>query len=767
MLIFQQSVDFALITLFLAGAVYLVIAAVGFRNIGIRDATSRLLSLYALISLGWVAAQALPRMQQLAMVRGFDPAALERIALYLMAGQAVVFFQLTRQFERRREAGLLGWAAGFGLVGLAILLLENPLGLPENLLVAGAATVVRWQAGYVLLLVARGLFMACALVLTIRSLRGQISPLHRNRSTYWLLSVILAVSGQALLLFRLAIPANAIPANLLHMLAVGVAAYAHLTYNLPDLRAASRRSISFVISGAITALAYAGGYLAIQAVARDNPTLPPAAAGAILAFFLLLLFNPLLNIIQRQINRLVNSSQYDARQMLSEYVMRISNILDINRLSATVNRLVSEAMGITRGALLNVELVPGETFWQEDSGAYTLHDSDKPGLALPEGRLAAKNPVVAYLRSEHQPLTQFDIDLLPRFRTMDPDEREWLSRLNMDVYVPIYSKDHWIGLLVLGPKRSGDRYFPEDLALLQTMADQTAFALENARLYENLKQRNAENEQLNTELKTANIELSRLDRAKSDFIHIASHELRTPLTQVIGYNDILGEMIRANDLQPEIGGQMVDSVRKAARRLEEIVETMFDVSKLEAKTLDLALAPVSLSSIISVAIDIWAKGISERCQSISVRGVANLPVITADGKRLTQVFSHLIQNAIKSTPDGGQIRITGQMPAVKDNGDLDSDENYIEIVVADTGIGIAGENLERVFEKFYRVGSVLLHSSGDIKFKGAGPGLGLTIARGIVEAHNGRIWAESPGHDENACPGAKFHVRLPLYTREG
>jgi signal transduction histidine kinase len=92
---------------------------------------------------------------------------------------------------------------------------------------------------------------------------------------------------------------------------------------------------------------------------------------------------------------------------------------------------------------------------------------------------------------------------------------------------------------------------------------------------------------------------------------------------------------------------------------------------------------------------------------------------------------------------------------------LPSDQK-VEIVVTDTGIGIDPDDLERIFDKFYRVGDVLFHSTGKIKFKGAGPGLGLTIARGIVEAHRGRIWAESPGCDEEACPGSEFHVVLPV-----
>jgi signal transduction histidine kinase len=758
-LVVSLFADSTLIVLILSGIACLVLLAAVLGNRGVREAATQLLAVYGLASLAWIVVQTLLRLQQLALVRGFDLFALERIALYLLAGQALIFYQLTRRFERREGQGLPGWLAGTALLTLAILLYENPLRLPDLLPVGNGAAILRRTTAFYCIVAGWFIFLGSALVVTLRSFRSKVSPLHRNRNTYWLLAVLLVINGQALILVRLFAAGS-----VLHVLALVAAVYAQLTYNLPDLRVFGRRSLVFFITGAATAAVYTGGYLAMQAIARGSPGFRPAAAGLLLAVVMVFLFNPLLNLVQRFIRHLIDGSRYDARQTLSEYSMSVSNILDMELLATVVIGLISEAMEITHGALVSVEHEPGEVFWEESNGSFLLRSISGVGQALPEGCLSSRNPAAYFLRREHHPLTQYDIDLLPRFQIMEPEERRWLAGLNMDVYVPIYAKDAWIGLLALGPKISGDRYFPEDLALLQTLADQTAVALENARLYEHLKQRNAENEQLNEELKTANIELARLDRAKSDFINIASHELRTPLTQVIGYNDILGEMIRANDLHPATGVQMVDNVRKAARRLEEIVETMFDVSKLEARTLDLMHAPVSLTSVISVAIDTWTRGIEDRGQSISVRGIASLPAIVADGKRLTQVFSHLIQNAIKSTPDGGQIRINGRVMEMENNGDGPADEKYVEIVVADTGIGIAQDDLERVFEKFYRVGNVLLHSSGDTKFKGAGPGLGLTIARGIVEAHGGRIWAESPGYDEDACPGAKFHVLLPIRT---
>ena len=122
-----------------------------------------------------------------------------------------------------------------------------------------------------------------------------------------------------------------------------------------------------------------------------------------------------------------------------------------------------------------------------------------------------------------------------------------------------------------------------------------------------------------------------------------------------------------------------------------------------------------------------------------------------DSERLYQALRNLLTNAIKYTPDGGTITIDGRILT-----------GFIEMTIADTGIGIDIADQERIFEKFGRVGNVALHSSGKIKFKGGGPGLGLPITKGIIEAHGGAIWVESEGYDEVNCPGTIFHVLLPI-----
>jgi signal transduction histidine kinase len=136
-------------------------------------------------------------------------------------------------------------------------------------------------------------------------------------------------------------------------------------------------------------------------------------------------------------------------------------------------------------------------------------------------------------------------------------------------------------------------------------------------------------------------------------------------------------------------------------------------------------------------------------------GLTDLPEICADKGFVYKVFYHVIGNAIKYTPDGGKVTVTGR--TLQESG-----RPAVELVVKDTGIGIDPEYQQLVFEKFFQTGEVLLHSSGKTKFKGGGPGLGLAIARGIIEAHQGRIWLESPGQNEKTNPGTTMFVRLPV-----
>jgi signal transduction histidine kinase len=254
-----------------------------------------------------------------------------------------------------------------------------------------------------------------------------------------------------------------------------------------------------------------------------------------------------------------------------------------------------------------------------------------------------------------------------------------------------------------------------------------------------------------------NERLETMDQVKSDFITIASHELRTPLTQVKGYADILSAMNEDNDLTQDQTREIVGHINRATMRLESLISAMLDASQIDVEGMQLIFMETRIDTIVRLAMEPLNQAIRERRISFTTQNLETLPVIQADFKRLVQTFTNLLGNAIKYTPDHGSVLVEGSViPSA--NGD----DDYIEVVIADTGIGIDAKYHELIFEKFFRIGDPQLHSTGSTKFKGAGPGLGLPIARGVIAAHGGNIWVESDGEDEKRLPGSRFHLTLPV-----
>ncbi len=289
---------------------------------------------------------------------------------------------------------------------------------------------------------------------------------------------------------------------------------------------------------------------------------------------------------------------------------------------------------------------------------------------------------------------------------------------------------------------------------------QDALASEIAHLHSEAERRVMER---TADLTRANIELSKLEKARTDFIGIAAHELKTPLTLIQGYANMLREMnLETNNATGAM--HILEGILRGSERLSAVVEDMLDASVIDTNALSLRIEKVSLSHTVALVVTQNARYFKERNLTVHVGDLNNLPQVEMDRRRLHQILVHLLNNAIKYTPDRGKVFIEGRvLPNTRPmGGNSIRTAKFVEITFRDTGIGIAPEDRERIFEKFYRVGKSTLHSSGKVKFKGAGPGLGLPIARGLVEAHGGRLWVESPGHDEVNCPGSTFHLLLPI-----
>ncbi len=293
-----------------------------------------------------------------------------------------------------------------------------------------------------------------------------------------------------------------------------------------------------------------------------------------------------------------------------------------------------------------------------------------------------------------------------------------LEQLNLQALIatPIKSKESNLGALILG--RTSNSFASGDDEFLSVLASQAGIALENARLF--------------GEIQTAYEELQKLDHMKREFINIAAHELRTPLTILMGYASVLEE-------ESEGASQdFATSIMRNGMRLRALIEDMLNLNYLESGIAVLAQDHLQLNEVVGDIIKDMALLAEKKQLEISIDIPPDFPTITVDRQKFDLIVMNLFHNAIKFTPAGGQVSLKA-----RPSGD------YVTISVSDTGIGIAHNQLNRVFDRFYQVESSLTREHGGI-------GLGLAIARGMVDVCGGEITVES-----NKGEGTTFTFTLP------
>lgn len=256
------------------------------------------------------------------------------------------------------------------------------------------------------------------------------------------------------------------------------------------------------------------------------------------------------------------------------------------------------------------------------------------------------------------------------------------------------------------------------------------------------------------ELENANKRMRELDRLKSDFIILVSHELRTPLTLISGYAHLLDDQLKQTPeagLSSDVIGGVAEGLNLGVSRMREVVNEIISVARITSGALDLVLSPVKLHVVVEKIVEEYEGICSKRNISIQIGDLSSLPTIEGDEKQIRVAVDNIISNGIKYTPDNGKIYIVGRQM-----------DNAIDLIIRDTGIGIPVEEQRHIFDQFYVLGSIEHHSTSKSAFQGGGLGLGLAITKGIIEAHNGRIWVESERRDTQKCPGSTFHILLPI-----
>ncbi|MBN1875478.1 MAG: GAF domain-containing protein [Anaerolineae bacterium] len=449
-----------------------------------------------------------------------------------------------------------------------------------------------------------------------------------------------------------------------------------------------------------------------------------------------------------------NASLYEtekSRRSLTETLYRIGLAL-----SGTLD--LSEVLNLILHYLL--EIVP------YDRGSVMLRSDDVLEIVAALGFPIKMNPlnlqvsiheddVYENICRTRKPLYLQDVSQRMDWQYVEgiPEAQVWLG-------VPLIRFGEVIGMLSL-TREKVNLYTEDEIALASAFAGQAAIALQNARLYDRITRFNQQLEQSvqtsTEELQIAYQHLEHLDRTKADFIMIASYELRTPLTVLRCYSDLLlRDPLISSSLYHR---QMMKGIEAGTLRLSEIVDNVLDIARIESQALRLYPGPVVVTDLIKCLHRRLEDALIDRKQVFIADNLDSIPSLEADKDALEKVFYNLLTNAIKFTPDGGTITVTGRH-LTRGRGDLN--EEGIEVIVQDTGIGVDPDSRELIFTKFYQPGEVVLYSTDKMAFKSGGTRLGLAIARGLIEAHGGKLWVESSGCDETTCPGSAFHVILPL-----
>jgi signal transduction histidine kinase len=287
--------------------------------------------------------------------------------------------------------------------------------------------------------------------------------------------------------------------------------------------------------------------------------------------------------------------------------------------------------------------------------------------------------------------------------------------------VPLLRPGEVIGILVVRRKQSGE--FPKGTVdLLETFADQSVLAIQNARLFREIEEKSRE--------------LAEASKHKSQFLANMSHELRTPLNAILGYTELILDSIYGD--VPEKARTVLERLEANGRHLLGLINDVLDLSKIEAGQLVLALDDYSLSDVVDGVVSAVEPLAAEKRLAFKAEVSPDLPTGRGDGRRLSQVLLNLVGNAIKFT-DKGEVAIRAE-----------ATDGAFTVAVCDTGPGIAAADQAKIFEEFQQADSSITRKKG-------GTGLGLSIAKRIIEMHGGRIWVESA-----RGKGSTFYFTLPV-----
>jgi len=559
-------------------------------------------------------------------------------------------------------------------------------------------------------------FLIYGLLHLVRTYHDVDSSFRRNRATLILLGTLVSLIGGLIdfarfILARFVPAADlvyplGIPANMVFALMLGTSI---VRYRLFDVNVVVKKgAIYLLLWGVLTSVLVAAEQYA------DWDELNPLWVILPLGFVMTMLVSPLGHRLEERIERVMFSRRRGCYETLLDLSKRMGSILDFGRLMETLVHGLVRGVPLTHCVLM---------IYDAERSAFVVYREDATvGEGVGAVALRGDSRIVQWLNQTGRVLVKEEVKLNPEIAAYFETAEGELDAIKATLIVPLKIESKLTGILLVGEKLSGDIFDDQELEVLAVLANQVAISLENARLYEELSESNAQ--------------LMQASRLKSQFLASMSHELRTPLNSIIGFSKVL--LNRFDGELTERQETYIRSVHNSGAHLLQLINGILDFSRIEAGKLEMISEELDLHELIDECIESSMPLARGKQMKLEKNVPLELPPLSGDRTKVKQILLNLLSNAIKFTAQG---RVLVSVVAEPD---------AIRVSVADTGIGIREDDLAHLFEPFQQLDNPVARSAG-------GTGLGLAISKKFVELHGGRIWAESR---ENQ--GSTFHFTLPL-----
>ena len=559
-------------------------------------------------------------------------------------------------------------------------------------------------------------FLIYGLLHLVRTYNDVDSSFRRNRATLILLGTLVSLIGGLIdfarfILARFVPAADlvyplGIPANMVFALMLGTSI---VRYRLFDVNVVVKKgAIYLLLWGVLTSVLVAAEQYA------DWDQVNPLWVILPLGFVMTMLVSPLGQRLEERIERVMFSRRRGCYETLLDLSKRMGSILDFGRLMETLVHGLVRGVPLTHCVLM---------IYDAERSAFVVYREDATvGEGVGAVAIQGDSRIVQWLNQTGRVLVKEEVKLNPEIAAYFETAEGELDAIKATLIVPLKIEGKLTGILLVGEKLSGDIFDDQELEVLAVLANQVAISLENARLYEELSESNAQ--------------LMQASRLKSQFLASMSHELRTPLNSIIGFSKVL--LNRFDGELTERQETYIRSVHNSGAHLLQLINGILDFSRIEAGKLEMSSEELDLHELIDECIESSMPLARGKQMKLEKNVPLELPPLSGDRTKVKQILLNLLSNAIKFTAQG---RVLVSVVAEPD---------AILVSVADTGIGIREDDLAHLFEPFQQLDNPVARSAG-------GTGLGLAISKKFVELHGGRIWAESR---ENQ--GSTFHFTLPL-----